>query len=72
MTNQLPHRHQPEHEIYLLRVWYEPSERMPAWRASLHLPHGAPRRYFATRAALLTCLLELLNEPEPNLSTESS
>lgn len=59
MTDQRPARqmHQ-EHELYLLRVWHEPTDPVPAWRASLHLPHGAPRKYFATRAALIQFLLE--------------
>lgn len=49
-----------EHELYLLRIWYEPTEPTPAWRASVHPPQGAPRKYFASRSDLIRYLSEVL------------
>ncbi|SMB97552.1 hypothetical protein [Deinococcus hopiensis] len=42
-----------EHEVYLLRVWYEFDGPRPVWRASVLLPHDDRRRYFATPEVLL-------------------
>ncbi|MFC4453901.1 hypothetical protein [Deinococcus sonorensis] len=42
-----------EHEVFLLRVWYEFDGSLPVWRSSLLLPHDPQRRYFATPGALM-------------------
>ncbi|GGR06493.1 hypothetical protein [Deinococcus ruber] len=42
-----------EHEVYLVRVWYEFDGARPVWRASVLLPNDSQRRYFAAPATLL-------------------
>ena len=48
----------PEHEVYLLRVWYEFDGSNPVWRSSVLVPYTPQRRYFATPEALLQFLGE--------------
>lgn len=64
----MPTDHQPipptlEHTVYLLRVWYEPGDATPVWRASLHLSGSAVRKHFAVPGTLLEYLGALL-DPE--------
>jgi hypothetical protein len=68
MSTDQPTRPVLEHTVYLLRVWYEPSDQEPVWRASLHLPDGTPRRYFAVPSTLLAYLSTVL---DPAHTTES-
>ena len=51
-----------EHEVYLLRVWYERDGRTPVWRASLKLLHREYQRHFTTPTALLSYLNEHLGQ----------
>lgn len=63
MRTDHPVRPVLEPTAYLLRVWYEPSDGGPVWRASLHSPDGTPRQYFAAPGTLLAYLGTVL-DPE--------
>lgn len=56
----------PEHEIYLLRIWYEFDGARAVWRASVLLPQGTGRRYFASPDALLDFLGMQVRGPRPD------
>jgi hypothetical protein len=43
---------------YLLRLWQEPGEGAPIWRASLESPQSGERRGFADLASLTAFLEE--------------
>ncbi|THF70919.1 hypothetical protein E7T06_04995 [Deinococcus sp. Arct2-2] len=45
-----------EHAVYLVRIWHEPGDTQPVWRASVVAPHGTERRYFAHPEVLLAYL----------------
>jgi hypothetical protein len=62
----------PERQLYLLRIWYEPTDERPVWRASVHSPDGAARRHFATRQALLEYLNECLETRSPTPTAGST
>ncbi|ULH17569.1 hypothetical protein MF271_21195 (plasmid) [Deinococcus sp. KNUC1210] len=58
-----------EHEVYLLRVWYESDGARPVWRASVLLPNDSQRRYFAVPATLLEFLgLHVVRQHRPDPS----
>lgn len=54
-----------EHQLYLLRVWYELDGAQPVWRASILLHADPQRRYFATPDALLHFLGQHLQNGQP-------
>ncbi|THF68178.1 hypothetical protein E7T06_17750 [Deinococcus sp. Arct2-2] len=63
--NDFPHPPLPEHTVYLLRIWHELDGSKVVWRASVLLPYGTQRRYFATPDALLEFLNAQVRDPEP-------
>lgn len=48
--------HLGEHEVYVLRVWFERDGAAAVWRASVKPPHEAPRRHFTRPETLLAYL----------------
>jgi hypothetical protein len=59
-------------DVYILRVWLEPSQAGPTWRASVTDAKAQERRYFATPEALSVFLLELVNVATPNKNNKTS
>ncbi|MFC3831636.1 MULTISPECIES: hypothetical protein [Deinococcus] len=49
-----------DHDLYLLRVWYELDGDRPVWRASVRQPYLDARRHFTTPEGLLAFLAEHL------------
>ena len=52
--------HEHPTELYVLRVWWEPSADGPQWRASLYDPQRQTRQHFTALDALMCCLLAVI------------
>jgi hypothetical protein len=59
-------------DIYILRLWLEPSQEGPTWRASVTDAKSQERRYFATPEALTLFLRELVSTVSPAKEDESN
>ena len=53
-----------DHEIYLLRIWYEIDGNRAVWRASVRQPYDEQRRHFASPDRLLAYLRDHVIGPE--------
>jgi hypothetical protein len=51
-------------DVYILRVWLEPSQEGSTWRASVTDAKSQEKRYFVSPEALGLFLLELLSHQD--------